>query len=131
MSLTFQEIVRRRSAEIRRVRLEILGGEVALRGFNGDRLDYWQLFNAAHREEGRLKLTTPHYRATAIALALCDEEGRWLCDPYAGQLFADQVAALGDLEGKILDRLFDEVLALSALDQTTEDNEKNSGPSQN
>lgn len=123
--LTKAEILAHRKPVMQTLDVPEWGGAVCLRRMSGNARDEWDLFNAANRdpETKRLRQDTKYYRATLVAKHLCDEQGRSL------EFSPEEVMALGEDDGTVLDRIYDACFALSALGVTAvEEAAKNSEP---
>jgi hypothetical protein len=123
--LTKEEILRRRAPVIETLEVPEWGGAISIRRLSGNGRDAWDLFRSLNRdpETGRFRPDMRHFRATLVALSLCDERGESL------DFAPEEIAALSEDDGSVLDRLFDACETLSGLgSNAVGDAKKNSGP---
>ncbi len=129
MTLTWDQI-KAAKGSIPREQVEIpaLGGHVFVRGMTGaerDRFEARALLTRQLTDVAAAEKAYDNYKARLLASCIVDEQGRRIV-PQGGE------AALGDLPGAVLSRLFDVCLRLSGLGaDAVDDAEKNSvaGPS--
>lgn len=123
--LNKNQILANRPAIVETIAVPEWGGEVSIRRMSGNLRDEWDMFNINHRDPttGRLREDTKYFRATLVAKHLCDEQGRLL------DFSPEEVMALGEDDGAVLDRIYDRCVAISDLAaNAVKNSKKNSEP---
>ena len=114
--LSIDQILAANDMECERVNVPEWGGDICLRTLMG-----WERDKLNQEAQGENVLL--HFRAKVVARSLCDESGKTL------GVTDEQMIALSNKSGKVLDQLFEICCKLSGIgaqDQATvEANEKN------
>lgn len=99
------------------------GGTVRVRGMTGKDRDQYELWYAQQNQKKGEKLTLENIRAKLVSMTAIDEQGNLL--------FTEKdVAALGNKNGMVLDKVFQVARKLNGMGADTEEElEKNSGNS--
>jgi hypothetical protein len=121
--LTIDQILAASDMEVERVTVQEWGGEICLRTLMG-----WERDKLNQEAQGENVLL--HFRAKVVARSLCDESGKSM------GVTDEQMIALSNKSGKVLDRLFELCCKLSGIgpkdEETVGANEKNGqGQSEN
>jgi hypothetical protein len=115
--LTKDAILAARDFDVVRIDVPEWGGEVCLRPLSCREVERFQDELASRRiNDDRFKLVD--LRASLLAKAICDEDGR--------PIFTDtDMEALGEKNNAVMDRLFSKAREISGITATVEDEEKN------
>lgn len=114
--LSKTQILEAKDALIKTVPVPAWGGDVCIRRLSGTARDQWELWCRDHADkDGRLKADSKNVRATLVALALCDENGDSL------GFTPQEIERLGGKDGEVLDSIYSEVHAHSALGAKAKD----------
>lgn len=108
MALTKDAILKAGALPQERVDLPEMGGHVIVRGLTGRERDAYEAGLVTRDRKGRSEQNLDNVRARLVVLTCFDDEGARIFGP------AD-VAAVGDLPAKVLDRLFDVARRLSGM----------------
>lgn len=119
-SLTRAHILSAIDLQIEAVPVPEWGGAVYVRNLNGRDRDRFEGSRIRIKQDRTIEMIHDNTRATLLSLTLCDAEGALL-------FTEEDVAALGQKNAGVLDRLFDVAQRLSSLrPQDVEAKEKNS-----
>ena len=112
--LTKDQIIGANDLKIETLEIAEWGGSVCIRELSGEGRDVFE--NLLYGDKGDLL----NLRAKLCAMTICDEKGNML-------FTAEDVAALGNKSGTVLDRIFKAAQVLNGLNPgAIEDAEKNS-----
>lgn len=101
--LTFADIKNAKDYELTTVNVPEWGGDVLLRPLTSDAKDQYELAMLGVSESN-----TGRIRALLVALCLVDAQGKRIVSD-------DEIEALGDKSGKVLDRLYQEARKINGL----------------